>query len=91
MPDDIVSDEELAKLEKPVDGPDDDPVMTTVGTWRRFATASRQLRRERDEFRATCEDLLELVIDAIMHGMPVTTKVASVRNQACELLGKDRP
>lgn len=33
--------------------------------------------------------LLEIVVDAIMHGMPVTKKVADARNMAVQRLPKE--
>lgn len=35
-----------------------------------------------------CTDLLAIVADAIMHGMPVTKKVAKARNDAASALAK---
>lgn len=44
------------------------------------------LIQEKAALAACCQSLLTIVIDAIMHGMPITQEVADARNEACRLL-----
>jgi hypothetical protein len=56
----------------------------------RQAEAIARLFAASPELLTSCERLLAIVVDAIMHGMPITKAVADARNDAVKAIAKVR-
>jgi hypothetical protein len=54
------------------------------------ACADAALIAAAPDLLAACEACLDLVIESIVHGMPVTKEVAAARNNACAAISKAR-